>query len=326
MNDKIHESSIHRRTFLKGGTAATAGTALTVAGSGLSAEPFSGTENWYQDGKSPWGISLDTATIGWGNLEKTVEVAAKAGYDAIEPWMRQLEAYEENGGDLQELGRRIEEQGLHVPSVIGLWNAIPLKREDFESSLKGTRRRMRMAGDLGAEHVQTIPAQEGDQIDLDWASEAYGKILDIGLEEYDILPALVFVKYFSLKTFAEAVHVALKTNHPKARIIPDTFHMHISGSGLNGLRHLSGDFIAILQFNDAPAEPERQKLSDQDRVMPGDGILPLERALRDLRAVHFDGCISVELYNPTYQEMDSLKAATLGLEKTVNVVDRAMKQ
>jgi sugar phosphate isomerase/epimerase len=325
MNNKKRDPSIRRRTFLKGGTVATAGTAVSLTGTTLSADPSPETDDWYQDGKSPWRISLDTATIGWGDLEKTVEVAERAGFDAIEPWMRQLEAYEENGGDLEQLGKQIKKRGLDVPSVIGLWDAIPHKRSTFESSLKDTRRRMRMASDLGANHVQTIPAKEGT-LDLNWAAEAYGKILEIGLEEYDILPALVFVKFFSLKTFPEAAHVALMTNHPQARIIPDTFHMHISGSGLNGLRHLNGDFIAILQFNDAPSEPAREDLSDSDRVMPGDGILPLKQVLRDLHTVDFDGCISLELYNPKYQEMDSLKAAKLGLNKTVGVIHRAMQQ
>lgn len=325
MSDERSDSLIRRRTFLKGGTAATAFTALSMAGGPAAAEPSSEEDDWYQDGKSPWRVSLDTSTIGRGELEKDVEVAAKAGFDAIEPWMGQLKSYEENGGDLEKLGKQIRERGLYVPSIIGLWNAIPTDRNEFKSSLKKTRRRMRMARDLGAEHVQTIPAQEG-KMDLEWAAKAYRKILEIGLEEYDVHPALVFVKYFSLKTIGEAAHAALMTDHPKARIIPDTYHMYISGSGLHGLRHLSGDFIAILQFNDAPSEPEREKLSDQDRVMPGDGILPLERVLRDLRTVNYDGCVSLELYNPKYHEMDSLKAAKLGLRKTVGVIDRAMKK
>jgi hypothetical protein len=32
--------------------------------------------------------------------------------------------------------------------------------------------------------------------------------------------------------------IAMDANQPKARIIPDVFHMHICDSGFNGLKHL----------------------------------------------------------------------------------------
>jgi sugar phosphate isomerase/epimerase len=322
-----------RRSFLKsapgaalaGGLIANAGRTRAASRAGDAGAHGEGREapKRYQNGRSPWPISLDGATVGWPKLETFVEVAAKAGYDAIEPWMRQLEQYEQDGGDLKALGQRIAERGMFVPSIIGLWDAIPTERSAFEKSLKATRRRMGLAQKIGARHVQTIPAKDG-QMDLDWAGEAYRRILDIGLNDHDLTPALVFVEMFTIKTLRAATYAALAADHPAARIIPDTFHMHISGSGLSGVGHLSGDFIAILQFNDAPAEPARDQLNDGHRVMPGDGILPLQSMLQDLHRVGFDRAVSVELYNRKYQQMDALKAAKLGLDKTVAVIDAAV--
>jgi len=310
-----------RRTFLK---ASTATAATPFAAAPAFAQGQAGAEaRPYQDGKSPWPISLDTATIGFGDLEDDIDVAAEAGFDGIEPWMRQLEAYEENGGSLEDLGRKLGDRGLFVPSVIGLWNAIPTNADAFEDNMSETRRRMGLAAALGAQQVQTIPANDGE-MDLQWAGQAYQRILDIGLNEFDINPALVFVEMFTIKTLAQATHAALAADHPRARIIPDTFHMHISGSGLRGLRHLNGDFLAILQFNDAPDSPSRDELSDPDRVMPGDGMLDLGPMLRDLRHIGFNRAISLEMYNPKYQQMDSLKAARLGLNKTVGVIEAAL--
>jgi len=318
-----------RRTFLKG-TAAGSVTAALGAATGCAAEGSTATapdkQNTnlgYQDGTSPWPISLDAATVGWPDLETFVDVAAKTGYDGIEPWMRQLRAYEKNGGDLNEIGQKLRDRDLYVPSVIGLWDAIPTGRKQFDAAMKNTRDRMRMVSELGAKHVQTIPAQDGE-MDLDWAGEAYRRILEVGLNEYDVHPALVFVKFFTIRTLSEAVHAALAADHPEAKIIPDTYHMHLSGSGLSSLRHLNGSFIAIFQYNDAPVEPGREELGDEDRVMPGDGILPLERVLTDLYGIGYEGSISVELYNPKYQEMDTEKAARIGLDRTRSTIQRAM--
>ena len=103
----------------------------------------------YQNGASPWPICLDTATIRPASLKDKVRIAAEAGFDGIEPWDSELEEFEKNGGNLKALGAEIKKLGLKVPSVIGLWSAIPGTMPEFEASLKETRRRMRMAQDIG---------------------------------------------------------------------------------------------------------------------------------------------------------------------------------
>src|SRR5689334_16354992 len=65
--------------------------------------------------------SLNTSTIRGQKLSvpEQVDVAAKAGYDAIEPWLGELHKYVETGGSLQNLKKRIADHGLKVASAIG---------------------------------------------------------------------------------------------------------------------------------------------------------------------------------------------------------------
>ncbi len=277
----------------------------------------------YQGGASPWPICLDTATIRPALLKDKVKIAAEAGYDGIEPWDSELEEYEKNGGSLKALGAEIKKLGLVVPSVIGLWNAIPATMPEFESSLKETRRRMRMAHDIGAEHIQTIPNSLPEQYNQKWVADRYRDIIEIGLKEFNIKPALVFVKYFTIKTLGQAVGIAMDANHPNAMVIPDVYHMYISDSGFEGLKMLKGDAIAIFQFNDAPSTPSFKDLRDEHRVYPGDGILPLTSIFKDLKATGYKGFISLEMYNPNYYKEDLLQVAKTGLRKTIEVLKKA---
>ncbi|MFN9940224.1 MAG: TIM barrel protein [bacterium] len=89
------------------------------------------------------------------------------------------------------------------------------------------------------------------------------------------------------------------------------------------MRHLRGECIAIFQFNDAPAAPARDELQDRHRVYPGDGVLPLQQVLRDLRQTSFTGCVSLELYNEEYWKQDPMTVARTGLEKTLAVIRSA---
>ncbi|MBX2923940.1 MAG: sugar phosphate isomerase/epimerase [Chitinophagaceae bacterium] len=308
-----------RRNFISLG--AVAGTAPLV--SLITPEQVQRTEKRYQKGASPWPVCLDTATIRPSLLKDKVKIAAKAGYDAIEPWDGELEEFEKKGGNLKDLGKEIKDLGLFVPSVIGLWNALPPTKERFEKSLEDTRRRMRMAADIGAHHIQTIPNTVGKNFDQKWVAARYRDIIEIGLKDYNIRPALVFVKYFPIKTMGQATGIALDANHPSALIIPDVYHMYISEGGFEGLKLLKGDMIAIFQFNDAPALPALPQLGDEHRVYPGDGILPLAAIFKDLKASGYKGCISLEMYNPGYWKEDHFKVAETGLRKTLEVLNKA---
>ena len=74
----------------------------------------------------------------------------------------------------------------------------------------------------------------------------------------------------------------------------------------------------------APASPPMGELKDSHRVFPGEGILPLEKCLRDLRDIGYERCVSLELYNPSYWERDPLSVAIEGREKTLAVIERAL--
>ncbi len=310
-------TNMERRKFISLGAAG------TLVASAMPLLSYKSQEKRYQNGTSPWPICLDTATIRPASLKDKVKIAAKAGYDAIEPWDSELEKFQAEGGNLKDLGKEIKDLGMFVPSIIGLWNAIPPTKELFEESLKDTRRRMQMAADIGSAHVQTIPNTVGDHYDQKWVSQCYRDLINIGKEDYNLRAALVFVKYFPIKTMGQAMAVALDANHPDALIIPDTYHMYISQGGFEGLPLISGKSIAIFQFSDAPASPAIDQLGDAHRVYPGDGILPLPKILRDLKSIGYEGCVSLELYNPEYWKQDLQQVAETGLRKTLEVIRKA---
>lgn len=322
---------LSRRDLIKSAPLAAAGLAAGCASAqdvsrGGDAVAESAEPRRWQDGASPWPICLDSATIRPSPLEAKIRMAAAAGYDAFEPWEGELHEYEQQGGDLEGLGRRIRDVGMFVPSVIGLWSAIPPTREAFDAQMEHTRRRMRQAAAVGAEFVQLVPqpARPWTEFDPKWAADRYRELLEIGINDYNIKPSVVFVEFLEgVRRMGQAAAIAIDADHLDATIIPDVFHMLIGGSGFNGLRHLRGDFFSIFQFNDAPAEPAKYQLEDRHRVYPGDGILPLTDILRDLKATGFSRCVSLELYNPGYWEQDHLTVAQTGLDKTLGVIRAA---
>src|SRR5689334_6191910 len=68
----------------------------------------------------PFKYGLNTSTLGWKQpIDVVVDLMAKSGYQVIEPWIRELEAYTKAGGSLRDLGKKLADAGISVESAIG---------------------------------------------------------------------------------------------------------------------------------------------------------------------------------------------------------------
>jgi sugar phosphate isomerase/epimerase len=128
----------------------------------------------------------------------------------------------------------------------------------------------------------------------------------------------------TLSKLAEVTYVAIAADHSDACVLADVYHLHKGGSGFEGLRQLGPKSVQVFHMNDYPAALTREKISDADRVFPGDGDAPLVEVLRGLREIGFRGFLSLELFNRTYWAQDAELVARTGLEKLKAVAARAM--
>jgi 2-keto-myo-inositol isomerase len=269
--------------------------------------------------EEPFGYCLNTSTIDGQKLSivEKVEIAAKAGYQAIEPWIRELDQHVKNGGSLKDLGKRIHDSGLTVPSAIGFAEWIVDDDGRRKKGMEEVRRNMDIVHQIGGERLAAPPAGATSQTDLNLvkAAQRYRELLELG-EKAGIVPQVELWGFSkTLSRLGEVVFVALESGHSQACILLDVYHFYKGGSSFHGLKLLSGSAMHVIHFNDYPATPARNAITDAQRVYPGDGIAPLKDILRDLRTIGFRGFLSLELFNRDYWNQDALLVARTGLEK-----------
>lgn len=278
----------------------------------------------------PFRYCLNTSTVRGAKLSlpELVDIAAGAGYEAIEPWIDEIDRFAAEGGDLRDLRARIQDLGLTVESGIGFFEWIV---DDDALRAKGmveARRSMGMLARIGGKRIAAPPfgAQKEDAapVDLLRAAERYKELLAIG-DEVGVIPQ-VEVWGFSknLNKLCEAALIAVESGHPDACILADVYHMYKGNSPLSGLRLLGGDAFRVFHVNDYPGIP-RETIADGDRVYPGDGIAPLTPIFRTLRDIGFHGVLSLELFNKEYWQMDPLTVAREGMEKLREVVQKSLE-
>lgn len=267
----------------------------------------------------PFGYCLNTSTIRGQALpiDQEAEIAAKAGYNGFEPWLRELDDYVKKGGNLKDLGKKIADLGLKVESSIGFAEWIVDDDERRKEGLETAKRDMESILTIGGKRIAAPPVGATDKADLNInaIADRYRVLADLGAK-IGVIPE-VEVWGFSkpLHRLGEIVFVAVESAHPQACILPDIYHLYKGGSDFDALKLLSGRAIGIFHMNDYPADLTREKITDADRVYPGDGQGPLKQTLRTLRDIGYRGMLSLELFNRGYWKQDAFLVAKTGLEK-----------
>ena len=255
-------------------------------------------------------------------VPEMVGIAAKAGYQAIEPWLNGIHAYADQGGSLPDLRKRIADLGLAVESAIAFPQWIvddPAKRA---LGMEQAQRDMDAVARIGGTRIAAPPAGANNAaaIALPEIVGRYRALLELG-DRMGVVPELEFWgSSTNLRQLAQAVFVAVEADHPKACVLADVFHLYKGESGFLGLRLLSRQALPVIHMNDYPATPPRETITDRDRVYPGDGVPPLKQILSDLYRINPSAVLSLEVFNPAYWKGDPLETASTGLAKMKRVV------
>jgi 2-keto-myo-inositol isomerase len=262
---------------------------------------------------------LNTSTIAGQKLTlpRQVEVTAEAGYQGIEPWIRDIESFLNSGGSLAELRKRIADLGLGVESAIGFARWIVDDDAERRKGMEMARRDMDWLAQIGGTRIAAPPAGAHGTVisDLGRITERYLALLELG-EKMGVVPQVeIWGGSRTLGKLEDAIEVARQSGHPRACILSDVYHMYKGGSPFELLKTIPGPMLQVLHMNDYPANPPREKIGDADRVYPTDGIAPLGSILTDVAAANPRCVLSLELFNRTYYQQDALEVARTGLAK-----------
>ena len=264
------KSFLSRRQFVRAGSAVLAASAVPA----MTQQRNAGG----QSGRFRFGLNTGTLRGYKLGLAEQIEVAARAGYDGIEPWLADIDKFVDGGGSLTDLKRRCRDLGLEVYSAIGFAQWIVDDDAARAKGLEQLRRDMSRISELGGSRIAAPPVgATGPGVILDHArmADRYRTILELG-RDLGVVPQLeIWGMSANLGNLADALAVAARAGHPDACILADVFHLYKGGSAPASL-HLIGRRAAhVFHMNDYPAAPDRAMITDAQRIWPGDGIAPL---------------------------------------------------
>jgi 2-keto-myo-inositol isomerase len=309
----MQNEEIKRRQWLTQSTVMAAAGCLASPALRAQAQPLEPTPV----GKFRFCLNMSTINGGEVDIREQLKIAAEAGYDSVELWLRDIERFTKAGGDLTDLRNEIRDLGLAVDSSIAFGKWIVDDDNERAVGLEQAKRDMDTIRHLGGRRIAAPPvgATDSPGLDLNAAGERYRKLLEIGSAR-DVVPQIELWGFSkNLATLAEVLYVAAAANHPDACVLLDIYHMYKGGSDFSNIGLVPGAKMHCLHMNDYPAEPPRPEIGDKDRVYPGDGVAPIKMILSTLVKGGFNGTLSLELFNRTYWAQPPRQVAKLGLEK-----------
>ena len=88
------------------------------------------------------------------------------------------------------------------------------------------------------------------------------------------------------------------------RLVLDTFHLAVSGTPISAIQQMDAAEIGLIHLSDAiVGDHSVSDISDEDRVLPGEGELPLLNYLGALADIGYVGPVSVEVFHPKYADI-----------------------
>ena len=200
--------------------------------------------------KEPFGYCLNTATIMGQKLPivQEIEIAAKAGYQGFEPWVSELKKFVEDGGSLKDLGKRLRDGGLSVPSAIGFAEWIVEDDMRRKKGLEQAKRDMDAVQQIGGTRLAAPPMGATDKGDLSLLkiADRYRDLLEAGVKIGVIPQVEVWGFSKTLSRLGEAAMVAVESGRPQACVLADVYHLHKGGSGFQTLALLGASAMPHL--------------------------------------------------------------------------------
>jgi sugar phosphate isomerase/epimerase len=118
--------------------------------------------------------------------------------------------------------------------------------------------------------------------------------------------AVEFTPYSALPTLAEAKALCEAVGWDRCGLVLDPIHFFRSGAPWDELATVTGDQIAVVQWDDVPANTPGSLVEESrhGRLQPGEGALDLTRFAAAIAATGWDGVVAAEILSDDLRRTD----------------------
>lgn len=248
--------------------------------------------------------------------EEFLDAAQAAGFPAIDyTIMPFYETYKEKSFDAAK--EMLTSRNLTL-GVFGLPVEFRHDEETFQKDLAALPDIAEFAAKLGVTRCCTWLFPATDEPVAEYTSRFIrrlrecAKILDANGIRFGIEwvgpKTLRTLKHDFIHTLPGVLELIGAIDQPNLGVLFDSFHWFTSGATIDDILQLTPEQIVLVHINDAPDKPADEQIDDQ-RLLPGEGIIDLKGMLNALRKIGYDSYLSIETFSDELPRLGSKEAA-----------------
>jgi len=246
---------------------------------------------------------------------------ADVGWPAAELWLTKLEKHLESSS-VESTRKLLQDRNL-TPAAAAYQGGLLLSQgEHRRAHFDHFRHRLELFQGIGIPTMLVVAdfAHRPDATALQRAVVSLAQAAQWAAG-FDVRLALEFRGSDAFCTSLDtALGLVAQCGEPNVGVCLDLFHYYKGPSKPEDLAGLTRQTLAHVQLSDVAGVP-RELMTDADRVLPGDGDFQFGPVVERLKAIGYDGYLSLEVTNPVLWEMKLTQVAELSLMALRRVVE-----
>jgi len=270
-------------------------------------------------------LGFNGATTMKADLPADIAAAGRAGFKALEIWAAKMDRYlaDHTVAELRTLFEQYEVRPASINSIEFITFRPPAEYEGIKARCRAL---CEVSQALGCDKIVVVPSPtpEGGATHQEIQAESVKVLRELAeiANPYDVRLAFEFLGFgwCSVRTLEQCWEIVKETNRANVGLVIDTCHFYAGGSTLPSIERVDPKKILIFHINDVEERP-KETIEDAHRLLPGEGVIPLDDILIRLKHIGFDGLCSVELFRPEYWERDPEELAHVARVATLEVLE-----
>ena len=245
-------------------------------------------------------IGMHQATV-WkcdSDLRQDFEAISAAGFRHVEVFLRKIDA--QSKYSMADVKQLLEDNNLD-PLGSQLAPSLGFPDDKLDRRFAAFERNLERTKDLGLQITNCACIIRQPKVTMDHfkqAVENYRKAAEMA-KPYGIVVVIEFLQFSTfLSTLPSALWMIRQVRHPNLKVCLDSFHLWAGRGKMQDLDDLQPNEVINFHIDDVASSKPRELLGDADRVMPGDGHIPLVQMLRKLKEKQYKGKVMLELFSP----------------------------
>jgi D-psicose/D-tagatose/L-ribulose 3-epimerase len=232
-----------------------------------------------------------------------LEKAKKLGFDTLE-----MPPFDYDGFPAKKVRSISNDLGLDINIAYGMppeYNMISPDQSVRRNAVDFTKKLVDLSNEAGAKIFggviycawgYTTGKMRSDE-EWNWGVECFREVAEHALNSSKLQLGIEALNRFEshfINTAADAVKFVKAIGLPNVKVLLDTFHMIREESNITQAVLEAGPHVGYVHAN------------ENHRGIPGSGLVPWVEFFTALKKINYDGCLTIESFDPTDEELSRM--------------------